>query len=455
MSNLARSCLRLLVLYLLAAAAVGAVVYHRMPVTPVAIWSGLIAGFFVWLTVAYLFAIPAHVRDWWRMRQGVAPSDGKRVAIIGTIHSSGASLHAPFSKTACVAYEYKIVSLKGESPSNDYRGFAMVPSYVSTGSGQVRILAYPELDVEDEPLRGPEVKQNAREYIASTAFLAIRSAGVKGAAAELRNLLADDDGAMRYDHRMEPVADSLDDCRLTERVVRPGDTVCALGLYSEQKRALVPDPAAIMHAVTIRRGTPESFRRGMLRKAVGSAAGAIVCAALLAAAGLLFAVNVPLDAAEQMNPRRRFVWQELQFERWLEKNVRTPLVEAGTLSDPGLRLMTDLCSSCAAGRLEANGRLSALTHASAWETGTVRVLHLARAEGEADGVRVTFDRKAIGWRIEVIQNGRTFPVPDDWTLPGDVQVSWGSHEMTGRVTVMAPTGAVRLRAAFRTPIGQK
>lgn len=458
MSNLARSCLRLLLVYALAGTAVGLVVYHRLPMIGPAIWAGIIAGFVIWLVLAYLWAIPMNILEWWRMRPGAGLRDGKRVAVIGTLHAITSSLHAPFSRTQCIAYHYKIVSMKGEHPHTDFEGFALAPSYVSTDTGQVKIQAYPDLEVPEEPVRGAEVKAAAREYLDSTTFFPIRQEGVKKAIGEMKKLMADDDGSMRYDHRMDPVAESLDDCRLTEKLVRAGDSVCVLGRYCEDKRALVPDPDAIMHAATIKRGEPASFRRSAMRKVFGSAIAAVIFAAIVTGAALVFFLNVPMDAAEQMNPTRRFLWQEVKFERWLDKNVRMPLVQAGTLSTPGMHML-DLCAHCATGRLEANGRVIELKHADAWEDEKARVIHLAARAGEKDGVTVTFDRTKkplphheLPSTVTITMNGKDWTVPDDWMMPADVQTAYGSDVLDGRLTVMGTGDNVRVRAAFRTPV---
>lgn len=464
MSPLARSCLRLLVMYAVIATAVGLAVHHRFPVTTAAIWSGVIAGFFVWLTLAYLYAIPTHLLEWLRLRPGVVPRDGKRVALIGPIHNSGVSLHAPFSRSACVAYLYNISNFAGKSPKKDYEGFALVPSYIHSEHGPVKLLAYPDLEVPEEPVRGQEAKRNAAEYLARTSFTDTRQAGFKGMTEEMRRLAMDDDGSIRYDHRIDPVAGDLDKCRITEKLVKPGDIVCATGVYSEERKALVPDPKAIMHAVTLRVGEPAALRRKPLRKAAGSAFGVVFCGALLTGAAILFLINVPMDAADQMNPARRFFWEEVKLERWLERNIRMPLIQSGTMNDPPMHLMQNLCEGCATGRLEANDHVIELRHASGWENEETRVIHLAAKEGEKDGVAITFDRRqkpvsaAIGypWTITVTVNGTPFPVPADWTIPRDVQHVHDSAEViNGRVTVIDPNGAVRVRSAFRAVIEQR
>ena len=454
MPSLARSCLRVLLLYVVGAVAIGVAVYHRLPELTVAIWSGLIAGFFLWLAIAYLFAIPSSLIDWWRMRPGAKPRDGKRTAVIGTVRQAGASLHAPFSQKACVAYQYKIVSMEGENPSTDYEGFALVPSYIATDDAQVRILAYPELDIPWERLKGSEVKERASAFIESTTFTNTRAKTFKEMMAELRALHADDDGSVRYDNRIEPVTDDLGKCMLEERVLLSGDGVCAIGRYSEEKRALVPDgEGGFTHTLTIRKGTAGSFRRSQIRKAIGSAIGVVFCLAILAFAAGMFLINVPLDASEQKNPDRRFFWEEVKLERLIDQKYRM----RSQKPDPifrGPMYFLDLCNHCATGRLEANDRVVELRHTTCWEDAARRVVHLAAAEGQTDGVTINYGRQDP-WPVTVtiILNGKEFVVPKEWLIPSDIQFSLHTNEvLDGRVTVMAPNDAIRLKASFRAPI---
>jgi len=449
--NVGKACLKLLVFYFLCAAAVGVAVFHRFPVGPAAFWSGVIAGFFLWLTLAYLWAIPYNFLEFLRMRPGVPLRDGKKAAVFGQIRAAGHSIHAPFSKTACLAYEYKIRSAQGEHESTDFEGFALVPSYVASedGLGQVKILAYPELDVTWEHPYDATAKENAKAWIAATKFVNTREGGLKGMLAEVKKLQSDDDGAIRYDYRIEPVADDLDHSLLQERVLRAGETVCATGLYSEAKRALVPDPSASLHAITIRRGEVAALRRAPLKKAWGSAIGVVILSVLLAAAAGLFLVNVPMDSAEQMKPERRFFWEEVKLERWLDREVKTPLQKSGTLSTQGMFFL-ELCEGCATGRLEANGRVVELRHGSGWQSEETRVMHLAAGKGERDGVTISEDRKARTVEVAIVMNGVSFQVPGEWLQERDFQTAFDDAEtLDGRITVMAPNDAVRARASFR------
>lgn len=446
--KMARSCLRVLLLYFAAAAAVGVVFYHRFPEIGSAIGAGLVAGFFLCLAIGYLYAIPSAFVDWWRMRPGAKPRDGKRSAIIGPVRQSGASLHSPFTRQACVAYHYKIISMAGEGPKTDYEGFALVPSYIATDEGQIRIMAYPDLDYPAERIRGEEAREVARKYIESTTFTNTVEKGIKGAMAALNNLLNDDDGSIRYDHRIEPVSD-LGTCMLEEKVLLSGDNVCAIGKYSEERRALVTDPAGLLSALTIKKGTPASFRRGQIRKAIGSAIGVVICLGLLAGATLFFLNSVPMDEAEQRNPNRRFFWEEVKLEHWIERHIRkTP--------DTGPMRFLELCDHCATGVLEAGGKVIELKHAGGWEDAQQRVVHLAAAEGERDGVTLTYAKKQRGGKVAIIINGREFPVPDEWLLPSDLHNSLHNNEtLDGRVTVLAPNDTIRLRASFRAPLEQR
>ena len=452
MNNIAKGCLRLLLLYLACAAIVGIAVHHRVGILPVAIWSGLIAGFFLWLSLSFLLGIPMHLLEWWRFRPGAKPRDGKRSGVFGTIQAAGHTLHSPFTRTACVSYHYKILNYAGETHKTDYEGFALVPSAIATDDGLIRVLAYPELDVAPERVFGNEHKSNAKRYIEATTFTDTVSGGIKGMLRELKGLLFDDDGSIRYDYRISPVAPSLDMCRFEERVLRSGDSVMAVGIYSEEKRALVPDPNALMHAITIRSGPPGKLRRAPLRKAFGSVIGAVIVAALLAGAALFFLVNAPLDAAEQKNPDRRFFWEEVKLERWLERELRRPLANSDVLDTQGMYFV-ELCDGCAKGKLEVNGRTFELKHASGWQSETARRIHLATAPGETDGVTMSLDRVSRRREIAIVMNGKTFVVPEGWLAPRDYEDSLdGASTMDGRVTVMAPNGEVKVRASFRAPL---
>jgi hypothetical protein len=451
MNNIGKSCLKLLLAYAVAAAIVGVIIYHRVPVFPAAFWGGVIAGFFLWLTLAYLISIPGGLLDWWNLRPGAGPRDGKRSVIAGPIRPLGAAAHAPFTKTACVAYHYKITSWAGENPATAYEGFMLVPSYVATEDGQVKIQAWPELDVEWEPVRGAELKENVRAYIDATAFTNTVAGGFKGMFEEMRKLTSDDDGAIRFDYRIVPV-DDLDKCKIEERVIRAGDTVCAVGRYSEERKALVPDPKATLHGITIRRGDAGSERSRVLRKAIGGAVAVVVCTAILAVAAAIFLVNFPMDASEQQNPARRFLWEEVKLERWLDAHVRERLAAAGTLGSRAMYFL-DLCDHCVTGRLEANGRVVELRYAEGWQSETQRVMHLSAAKGDRDGVTIDQARKGGQYKVTIVMNGREFPVPAEWLRPHDFQTALDSNEtIDGRLTVMAPNDEVRVRTSFRVPL---
>ena len=173
-----KSCGAWLLAYVLIAAGIGAVVHRRLPVSQIGIWTGVIAGFFAWLGIAYLFGIPGKLREVGmrkRARDGEPPRDGERVVVLGRINAVGPTLTAPLSGAQCVAYDYDIRSMygKGEGAAY-YTGFALTPSAVQTTSGSVRLLAWPDLKVPQQYLRGDDVRERANEYVSKTPFVESR-----------------------------------------------------------------------------------------------------------------------------------------------------------------------------------------------------------------------------------------------------------------------------------------
>jgi len=102
---------------------------------------------------------------------------------------------------------------------------------------------------------------------------------------EFDDALADADGIVRKDFRLNDDPIPFDTRTIGERIVRVGEQVCALGLYDAEKRALVPRGATLNRLWP---GTPERVRRKIVTKAssqakVGLAFFAVTHAMLAAA----------------------------------------------------------------------------------------------------------------------------------------------------------------------------
>lgn len=183
-----------------------------------------------------------------RAHTGAPFEDGQRIAAVGPIMALGAPIPSPLSGTPCVFYSWEISHLnplqnrrKSTRPQNvnDFSGFALTPCVVQTPTGNVRILGFPVLEGFPEVVqRGDRAFAKAQDYLSSTPF---EEVGVTNAFSQVKGLLVDEDGHLRKDWRMAGEGFQLDPNlhTLKEQVVKDGETVCALGLYSAEKKGLV------------------------------------------------------------------------------------------------------------------------------------------------------------------------------------------------------------------------
>lgn len=192
-------------------------------------------------------------------------ADGQLVAAAGPIRPLGAPLTSPFSGQPCVAYEYEVLSEerpgRGRRSSRpcDLAGFAMTAAAVETAHGGVRLLGFPILDQFPQERGGPDARARAAQYAASTAFdEASQGFRTLKLFAEFDDALADADGVVRKDFRLTAGPIPFERRVIRERVVRPGQQVCALGRYDAEKRALVPRGATLNRLWP---GTLDSVRR--------------------------------------------------------------------------------------------------------------------------------------------------------------------------------------------------
>ncbi|HVT03194.1 MAG TPA: ankyrin repeat domain-containing protein [Thermoanaerobaculia bacterium] len=172
-------------------------------------------------------------------RAGEPRRDGERIAVTGPIHPIGEPLRSPLSQTACVAYEYELfhyqqVRDQSDSRVKDRTGLALIPSVIRTSHGDVKLLGYPMLD--SFPARSNDKwRENAAEYLARTPSEEIELTKVFSL---VRELLTDDDGAIRKDWRLTDNT-KFDDLDLEEKVLAVGEVVTIIGQYSAAKNGIV------------------------------------------------------------------------------------------------------------------------------------------------------------------------------------------------------------------------
>lgn len=422
-------------MFLALASASGWFVYRRAPWFSAAAIGAFAGGVTLVVLVSWIGSVLTRMAEWGlivRARFGSEPRDGKRAAIIGTLRGKG-ELAAPFSRERCVLYSYEILAREvsdGESQERKvYEGFAMVPLSIEHDTERTRILARPEL-----PKLPPTQPKSAggwsvRRFVESTTFVP-----APAASAEPKDL-SHTDGHLRLDYRHDPATKNLDACRTVEQLVRSETNVCALGTYRADRHALIAP-------VTLRTGS--AFGIAAAWRIVNAVLASAFAAAIAIVAVAVFCANFPLDAVEQSHPQWTLAWWEIDLERLVDKNVRTPLVRSGMLHSPGYHLQ-QVCDGCAKGRLEIDGRPAVELKHARYVGG--KSVHLSAKPGDRDGV--TF----AGERVVLTLDGKSADIPPSWLQPNDIETSLGSDgQYAGRVTVIAPDGWIRCRVSFNTRV---
>lgn len=412
-------------------------VYRRAPSGMAAFIGGFIGGVLLTIVVSWLSAIPTRIIEWLlivRARFGGEPRDGQRVAILGTLRGHG-ELTAPFTRERCVLYSYEIIvrEMHGNDTSGRkaWEGFAMVPLSIEHGGERTRILARPELpSLKPAHPAGVAAEESARRYVENTEFVVAPKSGEE-------KDLSHTAGNLRQDYRSDPAPSDNGFWHLVERHLPAGVDICALGTYRADRHALVAP-------LTLRTGS--AFGIEAAWRVVNAAIGAVIFAVIAVAAAAVFCVHHPLDAVEQSHPHWNVRWWEIDLERFIDRNVRAPMVRAGVLTAPGYYLQT-VCDGCAKGRLEIDGRTIELAH-TAYRGG--RAVHVSATPGARDGV--TLDGRD---RVTLTVNGKTANVPPSWIQPRDVETSLGSEgEYAGRITFIAPDRSIRCRVSFATRVDE-
>lgn len=184
-----------------------------------------------------------------RAEQGLPLEDGREEAVWGPLEPLGATLEAPFSGRPCVAYEYNAknpssIDSKGhERPGGStLAGFALAPSVIRSNRGDVHLLGFSLLEeFPEKAMEHPEDAERAIRYAGSTEFTEMGITKIGAMFSMMDDAMADDDGTVRKDMRMgKATAADLAACTLTEKLIGPGETITAIGLWDAARGGLVP-----------------------------------------------------------------------------------------------------------------------------------------------------------------------------------------------------------------------
>lgn len=174
------------------------------------------------------------------------PVHGAVAVVAGRIRPLGAPLTSPLGGRACVAYDYDVVATfthrKGpDTTQADICGVALAPCAIDTSDASVRLIGFPLLDeFPRQSHQGHAALARARAYAAATRFDEMQGLAKIRLMTELEDAIADDDGAVRKDFRLNAEEIPFEHRQLRERIVEVDQQVCAVGFYDAERRALVP-----------------------------------------------------------------------------------------------------------------------------------------------------------------------------------------------------------------------
>lgn len=289
MKGCARSCLTGVVGLVVAIAASLLLFRQFGPDRETTVPAAVAAGFLATLSISLLWSARGVLRDRGLIRGALAgqpPVDGKWAGFSGVIRSSS-PITSPISGKSAVAFKYTISQRVGSGKSAHtiphYEGTALAAPKISTSTGTFRLLAVPTFDLPTSDVETGDALRNAAAYIAATHFET--KATPKQDRQTVEKEWTDDDGVFRRDRQGTDDAD-LALCRFDEQMIAQGEPVCVLGLYSQERGGIVPDPNWANQTRVIQ-GDGESGVAQLGTRARRYIIGALFCGAI--AAGIAWA----------------------------------------------------------------------------------------------------------------------------------------------------------------------
>ena len=430
-----KACGTALLIYAACVIVAGAVLYHRNPAVTMA---AFIAAIPLWFGITYIWEVVRRIKTAAIIRRALAgegPRDGQRIAAIGRISPNGEPLVAPFSKTPCVIYDYKIVSGFTSDDSTLYSGFAQVPSTIQTRQGSIRLFAHPDLKLPEDVVPRDGAMETAREFVQATQFSETGLGNLGKSITSLMEAYKDEDGNVRYDNQAS-TAQGVDRAFFSEKLVRPGDEVCVVGQYSAQRNGIVPDlKSPLINQATLEPGSGDAPLRRARRGLVGYAIGSCIFLGIVAVAFLWFVATNPLEAAEYENPKMNATWPEIRFEWFVDRWVRPHMSRAGLIQRGSIP--NNLERGEARGRVKGGGQDLTVSRTTATRSNGIATVRI-----DDNAVVMTIDAANRPVHVQVL--GRDIPPQSV-----DLDVSHGESGISGRVSVRGdPAARVAFSAKF-------
>lgn len=307
-----------------------------------------VVGLIVTLCIGALLNSRMAFREWSLVssaRHDLPWSDGRWTALAGEIHPVGEPLVAPFSGKECVLCEYEVAEKRASSSSDsdskpglDFAGFLMNPCVVRTRMGDVRLLGFPNLEgVSEDDFFTSDAVRRARDFLLAAEFEDYSGLKLVGIIRAIKEAWTDDDGFVRKNIRLsrkppqalfpldleadlaklprelesaDPAStadgdeedydeadnefedEDLDDetsftstlPMLKEKRVDVGVPVCAIGVYSGEKRGLIPGGSGVDRFIRLIRGKIDQVESRKRNSAFANLVGGLVVLIIVNAA---------------------------------------------------------------------------------------------------------------------------------------------------------------------------
>ncbi len=199
-----------------------------------------------------------------RAGRGEAPADGEHASIVGTLEArTDEMLSAPFSGRPALAWRYEITrritarrgSVARGTVVTAFQGEAMVPCEIRTERGRIPLLARPRLFDSGDVVEGDEACSKARKHLAARfpeVFGGESPALTVAVGSEEADRQFEATGGFQKEESRRIPGDAglespFDVSRWTlrESIYRPGETVCATGVWSSERGGLLPQAGGL------------------------------------------------------------------------------------------------------------------------------------------------------------------------------------------------------------------
>lgn len=237
-----------------------------------------LGSLFMLVSTGSFLTARAKYTDWRLMKKALTArnitdfKDGQKVVVFGQIFPTNQQpIISPFTQKKCVFYTYDVYQWvwegsgkdRRQEKESDYGGLHLTPSYINSTVGKIRLLAFPTLqDFEKKTYSYSDdtapYYNNAYAYIQNTQFEEFGRMGISklGKAYQMvKDILTDDDGYVRKDTKYTTEPFDLKTRYLEEQLVKDGENVSLLGIWSSAKQGVITDINKTMAVLT--KGSPE------------------------------------------------------------------------------------------------------------------------------------------------------------------------------------------------------